>query len=681
MAHYPDLNWLAPRREENESDNESDYASGYTPSEFQRSDTGSGGDSEDETDYEIDSEPYDFDESDCESDYASGYTPSEFASEEEDDHNSATSPPSFDDDGESKISDTISNNEEQNHADSKLEDLFDTPSNPTTKSQRKRRASSSPSVSLTTPATPLHGHARKKARIHSPTEKSANEVSPRAESDDEDEESHDKENVERPKEEEEAGFPENHSYEAIQNSQQKSTTHADSVADKNISSIIDSVRNYTTPKPSPSHRQQPSLFANASRDAVDLPNNLDSHLTAYRREIEINSLVLARYSLAQACTEAENIFAPKKPFQSDDPNFNILNGIYSRPEIVLCLVRWLDVDSLETLYATDRHFHWLMNSHFTTFMKAHLRTHAPHALEAFPFRWYASLTIADPARRLLAAANQNAPALNAHAQPPHPPQPIRRVPGFAYAKMAAHRHRVAIDIIQLLKERSLAVPAGALATLLKVWFTMDVAQNGRRIGLVHHSGYWSGPELWRAAHVFMKLEMACADPLESAGARALPRLFLGLRHLTQLRNLLRGDYCWWDVAMRKVWYDYVPGPQNRAMPIFGIPPHLVGRGCMEGWGTGNSRLLRVDELVLMEMLRRGMFFDGQRDLMELVMYGFWPGFDWLQENWQKIQIKKSVRRTFNSLKSIQQVYQRKQREEAGRLTRVACCRPFVEDMD
>ena len=678
MAYYQDLIWLAPRREENDSDNESDYASGYTPSEFRGSDAESEIDSEDETDNEIDPESYDFNKSDRESDYASGYTPSEFASDKEDDHNSATSRPSFDDDGDSRTSDTSGSNEEQNRANSEPEDTLDAPSNTTTNPRGKRRATSSPSVSPEPSAAPLHGHARKRARVHSPTEMSVDEDSVRAESDDEGGEPHDKENVKRPREEEEAGLPENNSHETIQNSQQKSKTHAGGVTEKDASSIIDSVENDTTPKPSQSHRQGPPLFANASRDSVTLPNNLDSHLIAYYNDIEINSLVLAKYSLAQACTEAENLFAPKKPFQPRDPNFSLLNGMYSRPEIVLCLVGWLDVGSLESLYAIDRHFHWLMNSHFTTFMKAHLRTHAPHALEALPFRWYASLTIADPARRLLAAAHQTAPAVGAAA---HPQQPIRRVPGFAYAKMAVHRHGVAADIIRLLKERSLRVPAGTAATLLKVWFTMDVGQNGRRVGLVHAGGYWGGGDLWRAAHLFMKLEMACADPLESRGERALPRLFLGLRHLTQVRNLLRGDYGWWDVAMRKVWYDYVPAPENRAVPIFGIPPQLVGRGCMEGWGTGNSRLLRVDELVMMEMLRRGMLSGGQRDFVELVKYGFWPDFDWLEENWQRIQMKKRMRRTFNSLKSIQKVCQQKQREEVARLTRVACSHPFIEGMD
>ena len=38
----------------------------------------------------------------------------------------------------------------------------------------------------------------------------------------------------------------------------------------------------------------------------------------------------------------------------------------------------------------------------------------------------------------------------------------------------------------------------------------------------------------------------------------------------------------------------------------GIPAYKVGRGCREVWGQGTARLLRPDELVVQECIRRSL---------------------------------------------------------------------------
>lgn len=173
---------------------------------------------------------------------------------------------------------------------------------------------------------------------------------------------------------------------------------------------------------------------------------------------------------------------------------------------------------------------------------------------------------------------------------------------------------------------------------------MDMARNGTRIAVLHNQQYWTKQDLFSASHFFMKFDMACADPVESTGERALSRLFLGLPTLACLRNLLRGDYCWWDILRFKVCYDYVPQPQHRHLPIFGIPPHFIGRYCMEGWGQGNSRLLRIDELVMREAIRRNIRMN--QHYLNFMMDGFWMELDWLEKNheiWAKFKEYKSWR--------------------------------------
>lgn len=56
------------------------------------------------------------------------------------------------------------------------------------------------------------------------------------------------------------------------------------------------------------------------------------------------------------------------------------------------------------------------------------------------------------------------------------------------------------------------------------------------------------------------------------------------------------------------------------MPIMGIPPHLVGRFGFECWGLGKQRLMRPDELVMREGLRRKL--DMQRYYLRMIAAGY-----------------------------------------------------------
>jgi len=198
--------------------------------------------------------------------------------------------------------------------------------------------------------------------------------------------------------------------------------------------------------------------------------------------------------------------------------------------------------------------------------------------------------------------------------------------------MAVHRQQVVIGILTELWSRELKLPRGTFRAICKCWFVMNISRNGNRIAVLHNRQYWTDQDLFLATHFFMKFDMACADPVDSKGERALSRLFLGLPTLTCMRNLLRGDYCWWDLLRFKVAYDYVPRPEHRHLPILGIPPHLVGRHCMEGWGQGNTKLMRIDELVMREAIRRNIHMN--QHYLNFMMYGFWPELDWLEKNYE-----------------------------------------------
>ena len=333
---------------------------------------------------------------------------------------------------------------------------------------------------------------------------------------------------------------------------------------------------------------------------------------------------------------------PSGRIKSEKP-FDLLSRIVSYPELILCFISWLPPDVFLSLYSISKPFHWLVNAHFTTYVKAILRRRAPYALECFPFRWYRHLCVTDPIWRLRAAAEAR---LAAQGLPPSQAQvrDIRIVPGIRYLKMVVYRHKVVAGILTELWSRELKLQRGVFRTMCKCRFVMDMPRNGIRIAALHNRRYWTDQDLFHASHFFMKFDMACADPVDSRGERVLSRLFLGLPTLTCVRNLLRGDYCWWDVLHFKISYDYVPRPEHRHLPIFGIAPHMVGRYCFEGWGQGNPKLLRIDELVMREAIRRNIHMN--QHYLNFMMYGFWLDLDWLEKNydtWTKFKQYKSWR--------------------------------------
>jgi hypothetical protein len=140
----------------------------------------------------------------------------------------------------------------------------------------------------------------------------------------------------------------------------------------------------------------------------------------------------------------------------------------------------------------------------------------------------------------------------------------------------------------------------------KIWFTMDMPRNGARIGTMHNTGYWTDKDIFMAVFFLIKLDMRFTDPIEGTGEKSLRQLMLGQRGLYQLRDLLTGKLNKIQLLQMWVMYDYTVRPENRHLPVMGVPPNLIGHLCQEGWGYGTGRLLRPDELLVREGVRRSL---------------------------------------------------------------------------
>ncbi|KAI9676417.1 MAG: hypothetical protein M1817_000574 [Caeruleum heppii] len=272
--------------------------------------------------------------------------------------------------------------------------------------------------------------------------------------------------------------------------------------------------------------------------------------------------------------------------------FNIFDALCRHTALFLEFAKQLDIEDLVSLYAISRNFHTLLNARFTTTMLAQALRKAPESSRTFKFKAYKSLCMHDPAKR------------------PHPriPNESRMIPSFRWLRMVLFRERVVTDIIALLATEGHRLPPRASLTIKRLWLLMDIATNEKRVGLLHNDGFFTNDDLYLATMFFIKLDMRFMDPIDGVGETAMRRLMLGQRSLSTLWRCLRRKCALSRLEMLQlhVRYSYQPRAEDRAFSIMGVPANEVGRGSTEGWGQGQRKLLRPDELVMMEDLRRGL---------------------------------------------------------------------------
>ena len=156
--------------------------------------------------------------------------------------------------------------------------------------------------------------------------------------------------------------------------------------------------------------------------------------------------------------------------------------------------------------------------------------------------------------------------------------------------------------------------------LKKMWFIMDLPQNGVRIGTVHNEAYWTDQDIFMGTFFLFRLDMRLTDPVDGTGEMGLRQLMMGQRSLYPLRDLLLGKMSKIELLKCYVRYDFHPRVVNLQYPCFGVPAHLIGRGCVENWGLGQERLMRPDQLLLREQNRRRLNLHMR--YLDIVRFGF-----------------------------------------------------------
>jgi len=166
---------------------------------------------------------------------------------------------------------------------------------------------------------------------------------------------------------------------------------------------------------------------------------------------------------------------------------------------------------------------------------------------------------------------------------------------------------------------------------------MDVPLSVPRVLLIHNQAYFSKRTLAVLTMFFIKLDMFFTDPINYTGGEHVVRECLLAEHsLTTMWNWLRGADGTTRLDALRMWVKHSykrpprPGPETKEtqkilderaqLPIMNIPANMVGRWGYELRGKGDQRLIRPDELVLRESVRRKM--DLQKQWLRMVRWGF-----------------------------------------------------------
>lgn len=286
--------------------------------------------------------------------------------------------------------------------------------------------------------------------------------------------------------------------------------------------------------------------------------------------------------------------------------FSVFQALLGHPELTFEFAKQLDVGDLVSLYAISKDFHTLVDRRFTAMMLAQSLEKAPESSRTFRFKCYKNLCIYDPAAR---------PNLEIAGQ-------TRDVPSLRWLRMILFREKVVDEIISCLAAEGHRLPKRASLVIKKIWFTMDIGDNHRRIGLIHNTAFWGDQDLQIATWFFMKLDMRFTDPVDGNGEIRLSQMLFAERSLSTLWKVLKRErvVTAYELLQMYVRWNHLPAQRHWGTRICGVPGNAVGRGQLEGWGVGREKLLRPDELIVREAIRRRLDLD--TEYLHMMLWGY-----------------------------------------------------------
>ena len=303
--------------------------------------------------------------------------------------------------------------------------------------------------------------------------------------------------------------------------------------------------------------------------------------------------------------QQDNTSLCPRPFLHSQPR-GVFNLLLQYSELTFEVAKHLDIEDLVSLYAISKDFHRLANRHFTGLVLSQSIAKAAESSRTFIHRCYKNLCMRDPAQRRLSGENEGQ---------------IRWIPSFRWLRMILFREGVVDDIMLSLLHEGHRLPKAASLAIKKLWFTLDISDNHRRIGLLHSEQFWTQSDLFAIQMFMVKLDLLLTEPMSGNGETGLRSLLLNQRSLSTLGKVLRREEMktQLDLLRMIVRYNYT-SPRPPTSTIMGVPPQEVGKLQYEGWGFGTIKFMPIDEIIVAESVRRGLNLGDY--YIDMMLYGF-----------------------------------------------------------
>ncbi|KAH8888887.1 hypothetical protein GQ53DRAFT_871309 [Thozetella sp. PMI_491] len=293
------------------------------------------------------------------------------------------------------------------------------------------------------------------------------------------------------------------------------------------------------------------------------------------------------------------------------PEFDLLASICTSADVTVAVCKHLYPVDIINLYSLSKDFHDVLNTFMRSCILALANHMAPAAARICRPQVYPHLYIDDPLGRPQDPAYHDLKHLWLGTAPkPVTDTTTRKVPGLRWLTMVHHRERCCRDIVATMARMGHRLAKDSREMLLKLWLMMDIATNEGRVRIVRSRRLFTDQDIYNAHLFFIKLLLLFNNPVHGPESPRLMHLFLGQRSLRPLWSLLRRKafQTEHEIIFAGLWYDIQPTQQQIDVrrALRGIHIDQVGTGHLEGWGQGLVHLLRPDEVLPIEAVRRNM---------------------------------------------------------------------------
>jgi hypothetical protein len=182
----------------------------------------------------------------------------------------------------------------------------------------------------------------------------------------------------------------------------------------------------------------------------------------------------------------------------------------------------------------------------------------------------------------------------------------------------------------MMAEDGVPLPSRCELALKRMWFLMDIPDNARRIGYMHTRKLVEDLDLYFMMCFIVKLDLRFNDPVAPNRYHGLRKMILAQRGLLPLWRALKRNLLTTQHDLLKTWIAtrYTPAQDEGGLSIFGIPGDEIGKLRMEYWGEKSTHdtgkpctfLLRPDQLVMREIIRRGILFS--KHFLRCMLWGY-----------------------------------------------------------